>query len=701
METIFREEQEHLSKVHAKLQDIAQKTQKTMDERLKDALQDREDMLSSLTNDFDNGTNLETYAEYEAMNKIIDAYNLSQDIDAERLLKANMLLKKPYFAKVSLQFSGNSQPRDLYIGSVGMTDENCRHFIIDWRSPVAETYYNQSNGKTSYNANGRTIEVDLLLRRQFDITRDTLNACFDTTIAIEDPLLLASLSRNRSAQLQDITATIQKEQNEIIRHKDVPVLLVNGIAGSGKTSVLLQRISYLFYQLRDTLRPDDVYLITPNPVFRQYIDDVLPNMGERNPHILTWATLMEWCGLKDRAQGVDASADTLRLIDERISALRLDKRDFQDICVGDEKVITAGQAFSAYMRYKRFPAGPRRSALVAEELLEKLEGRIKRLSNDDDTQDALLDLSEDEQIRIFGSLVFYQEESELRDFTRQYLEDRYASVVEAIEDGRWLKVDRIGMRLLEQRSLNAAEWIYLKLALAGGNNRSAKYVMVDEVQDYSEAQLMVLSRYFCNAHFLLLGDENQAIKPGTATFEQMRKVFNSSHGGVHECRLLTSYRSSPEITALFTGLMKPDDRVKVSSVQLPGVEPVIAEFSEADEHLEALCAEVCDAREAEGLTAVVVAHRGRVKMFADALQSHGVVVMHEGMTLPEEGVVLLDLPLAKGLEFDRVIIPDVQANVYGEDELSRHRLYTAISRATRKVVLLSCGQISPLLQKGE
>lgn len=116
-------------------------------------------------------------------------------------------------------------------------------------------YYNQADGKTSYEANGRTINVDLKLRRQFDITGNKLNACFDTTVAIQDELLLASLSRQRTSQMQAITTTIQKEQNVVIRHKDVPALLVNGIAGSGKTSVLLQRIAYLFYQKRESLDP--------------------------------------------------------------------------------------------------------------------------------------------------------------------------------------------------------------------------------------------------------------------------------------------------------------------------------------------------------------------------------------------------------------------------------------------------------------
>ena len=285
MDPIFEEEQAHLTETYQKLEQIEAETKKALSDRLAKAAKDRADMREDLSLDFGNGVNLETYIEYEAMNKIIDDYNMATDLDTERLKKAQTLKRQPYFAKVALQFRPGAEPKELYIGTTGITDDSSRHFIVDWRSPVAETYYNQSDGKTSYHANGRVIECDLKLRRQFDITEDKLNAYFDTTVAIEDPLLLASLSKGRNDKLSDITATIQKEQNLVVRHEDVPALLVNGIAGSGKTSVLLQRIAYLFYQKRDSLDPKDVYLLTPNPVFRAYINEVLPEMGLSLIHI--------------------------------------------------------------------------------------------------------------------------------------------------------------------------------------------------------------------------------------------------------------------------------------------------------------------------------------------------------------------------------------------------------------------------------
>ena len=242
-----------------------------------------------------------------------------------------LLLMQPYFAKVTLEMRPGRPPRDVYIGAAGMTDERSRPLVVDWRSPVAETYYNQEMGPTSYQVDGKTRTVNLKLRRQFDIVRDQLNMYFDTTIAIQDSLLLSALKKHHSEKLQAITATIQREQNEVVRHADVPVLLVNGIAGSGKTSVLLQRIAYLLYQERKTLDPSQVWLFTPNDVFESYIDTVLPSMGESNPQTVTWRAFVTEQGAGERDLGMGTSPETLRRMDEAARGLILEPEDLRDI----------------------------------------------------------------------------------------------------------------------------------------------------------------------------------------------------------------------------------------------------------------------------------------------------------------------------------------------------------------------------------
>ena len=703
MDPIFEEEQQHLTDTYAKLTAIETELSKKLSSLMSEASDTISTMRDEITlNLSDDGQASETTIEIDSLNTIIDAYNLSNDINTEKLRSTQVLLKQPYFAKVGLQFRPGAPVKNIYIGAAGMTDDSCRHFIVDWRSPVAEVYYNQENGPTSYKADDRTIHVDLKLRRQFDIDKDKLNAYFDTTVAIEDPLLLASLTKHRSAHMQNITMTIQKEQNQVIRHEDVPVLLVNGIAGSGKTSVLLQRIAYLFYQFRETLNPENVCLITPNPVFQRYINNVLPDMGEANPQTLTFKELMEHMGLGNRGEDASTTVDILRAIDASIEDFMFNQNDFNDIKLDREIVIPASQTRSIYNKFSHLPAGPRLIALISEELHDRLEARVKGLIKSDKTHSELLELSLNEQLDIFGYQIHPQSEEDFRELAAQYLEVRYAPIYTAIENADWLRIDHIGMRLLNQESLTPTEWIYLKLALTGEGDRAVKFVMVDEVQDYSTAQLMMLGRYYSNAHFLLLGDENQAIKPGTASFPEIHDLFSRTHGKVSECRLLTSYRSSPEITALFASLLDEDARIQISSVQRSGVEPTLAEFSSQEEYVQALHENVQDLRNESGLTAIIAPTKKQAKrtaqLFDDLPENERPQLMLGNKPLPDQGIVILELALAKGLEFDRVIIVDATDTYYPDDLISRRRLYTAISRATQHVTLFAQGSLTGLLK---
>ena len=699
MDKTFEAEQEHLSTTYAKLQSIERSLQEQLASIFSEVASEKDLITDELNFDFDADIHVETMAELEAVNRIIDTYNIAADVTTERLHRAQLLLKQPYFAKVTLQFKPGSEPKDVYIGNVGMTDDDYRHFIVDWRSPIAEVYYNQDNGKTSYEANGRTIDCELKLRRQFDIERDQLKALFDTTVAIQDEMLLAALAQNRSSRLSAITATIQKEQNEVIRHEDVPALLVSGIAGSGKTSVLLQRIAYLFYRQRDTLKPEDVFLITPNPVFQRYIENVLPEMGESNPSSITFESLMCGLGLGSRDLGREVSADALRAIDEKLPDFKLKQGDFTDIRIEGEPVITAAQAHGAWSKLKNLPTGSHRSALVIDDLLDRLEQRIKRLAKSEKYQDMISDMSDAEQIECFGENVYIgdMDEAELVSYTERFLRWRYADVEHEIAEGRWLRLDAIGMRLTGSENLSAIEWLYLKLALVGGGMRHARYVMIDEVQDYSAAQLMCLARYFGKAHFMMLGDENQAIREGTASFDEIREVFTRACGSVDNCELMTSYRSSPEITALFTSLLDNEERVRVESVQPAGIEPVIIECADDLDYEVQLKTAVEEALEARCLAAIIAPDARRLAKLEQLLEDLPIVTGAGKETMPEHGVLLLDIKLAKGLEFDQVIVPDAGNRSYPDETLARHRLYTAISRATKKVTLVANGKLTSLL----
>lgn len=700
---VFREEQLHLSDTYAKLQEIGRELVRKMERTRAAAAADKRSMSEELAPNFATYADaMETYADFAAMNRVIDGYNLAQDADAERLANVELLLKQPYFAKVALQFKPGQKPKELYIGTAGIADEAYRRLVVDWRSPVAEVYYNQDTGPTSYVADGRTIDVDLKLRRQFDIDEDRLNAYFDTTVAIQDSLLLASLSKRRTAQMQAITATIQKEQNQVVRHEDVPVLLVSGIAGSGKTSVLLQRIAYLFYQMRGSLDAREVFLITPNPVFRDYIAGVLPDLGERNPESLTWNEFARGLLPPDRGVGeANVPLAALVRIDAAVRDFEFDAFDFRDIRVRDVRLVSADSIRKLSDKLRRIPAGPHRVTLMREELHARLEARLAQMAGADETLDALSALDLDEQLRIFHEAIAPADEQEERALALRYLRDRYADAFAAVDNDDWLRIDRIGMRLLGTDGLSPLEWLYLKMALTGLGNPDAKYVMIDEVQDYTAAQLAVLARYFRRAHFLLLGDPNQAIAPGTATFDEVRAVFEAARGPVEECRLMTSYRSTPEITELFASLLGEDERARISAVQRADEPPAIVSCPDEATYAVALREAVAAAHDDEGLSAVIAPWKHEAKRLQKLLGDDAPPLADDTASLPAQGVVLITLKLAKGLEFDRVIVPDASERVFpADDPLSRRRLYTTLSRATRSLVILAHGELTPLLRKG-
>lgn len=696
---ILVEERRHLSETYAKLEAMEQaliaKIQKLDD----DVAADKEMLADELTGNFASmGEAFETYAEFASANKTIDLYNAAQELNFQNLQKVRLLMHQPYFAKVALQFKPGDAPKELYIGNAGISDDNYKRLVVDWRSPVAEVYYNQENGPTSYKANGRTINVNLKLRRQFDIEADRLNAYFDTTVAIQDTMLLTSLSQERSSHMKAITATIQKEQNEVIRHEDVDALLVNGIAGSGKTSVLMQRIAYLFYQHRETLKPEEVCLITPNPVFSRYIEQVLPDLGESNPETMTFDQFMASVMPAERSRGrADISPDALARIDEAVRGLAFDPNDFKDIVCDGTQLISVGQIRQAADKFHRIPAGPHLVTLMREELHKRLENRLRQMAATERAQNEATSLSVQEQVRIFHETIAPQTDAELRECTLTYLHDRYAAAFDIVERDEWLRIDRIGMRILGAEGLLPVEWVYLKMAVSGMGDASVKYVMVDEVQDYTCAQLMVLRRYFRRARFLLLGDENQAIKDHTASFAEIKSVFEQAGSEVQECRLLTSYRSSPQITELFTKLMPKEDRMRVSSVQHERAEPRIASFDDEGAYEDALRDAIEQARGMAGLTAVIADSRASLKRVRSILGENAPAVISDDATLPASGVVLMTLEFAKGLEFDQVIIPDARAEVFGDGRVARNRLYTSISRATGRIVILAPGALTPLL----
>jgi len=675
-DTIFTEEQKHLTELYNKLTNMKSQMEAELIDLQNQAQEEKNTVSDDLQYDFVGiEESQETLIEFETMSRAVEELNISSRTVSTALSKVNRLLPRPYFARINVQFPEETEEESYYIGTTSVSNEDHEPVVVDWRSPIAEVYYNQQMGETSYDVDGRKIPVELKLRRQFDIEQNVLKAYFDTKIALEDPLLIHSLTRKRTDKMQSITETIQKEQNAIIRHPDVPVLLVQGIAGSGKTSVLLQRIAYLFYRRRKNLRPNQVCLITLNPVFQQYIDHVLPEMGEANPTTMTWSDFLDSLGVDSLGEADITEADSLHQIDEGLKGFSLDEHYLHNINLKRVRVLDKKQIAGVLRKYRNSSSTSWIIQTAVEDLQElarknarKMERKNKELGAED--------ISFDDQ---------------------DPDENQFGGVAEKIRSLDWLDIDAIGKHILGKEDLTPAEYTYLKMSLTGFSDHNTRYVIVDEVQDYTEAQLMVMTKYFRNAHFMMLGDEFQSIHSGTATFRDIENWFISQGKEVTNLSLMTSYRSSPEITKLFTGLLPKEIRIQTNSVQREGIEPAVITCETHEDYVEKLKSVIAENTREEGLTAIICEDRSGINLISRSLGDETPHIVRSYEALPKSGVVIMELKLAKGLEFDTVILPDVTVGEYPDRPLFRHRLYTAISRATEKIIILSDGKLSPLV----
>lgn len=716
---VFTQEQAHLTKVYQELLAERDVLTKRMTHDHEQAKKDLAALSSEVrTNLGSDDEEMESYAAIEGLNQLIDSYNQKHDFDAERQKRIDTLLLQPYFAKVVLQMRPNRPPREVYIGSVGITDQKRAPLIIDWRSPVASTYYDQGMGKTSYMVDGKTREVELLLRRQFDIQEQTLKSYFDSDIAIEDSLLLHVLSKTHTEKLKAITATIQREQNEVIRHEDVDAMLVEGIAGSGKTSVMLQRIAYLLYQkrsdMRGSLRADQIGLFAPNTIFEHYINMVLPSLGEQNPKTFTWKSFIAEEGLLSAGEGRETSREDLASIRAHMPKITLLPADLCAIAKGDQLLVKVSAIENALQKFKDIPVGPKLIALMKDELHTRLSARIAQLARAEWLQDKMMELDVEEQMEVFGEVIAPKNDEEILRAAKKFAQALFGSAHQDIEDERWCNYPAITKRLLQKDNPSSVEILYLHTLMSSYEPKPFLYLAIDEAQDFTAAQLECLIACFQHAHFLILGDDHQAIRAGSTNFNEMERLFAQAGKKVWRARLQTSYRSTPEITQTFWSLFQDQEDVShtaLHSVQRAGELPRFTKVDEDDSsaYVNTIGRWVCDVQTKEGLSAIICHHEPLAKWLVKQLISycneHGCTrapqLIDKHQILPHEGIVILTLKHAKGLEFDRVLVADASEASYPSsaqaEALSRRELYTAISRATQNVDIVSQGAFSKLL----
>ncbi|MDQ8284768.1 AAA family ATPase [Enterococcus faecium] len=699
-------EEAYLKNVYQKLIDKRNELRESMDTAKVEGNQSLKEMAGELRLNFDSYLdNLDTFSMIEMKNRETDQMNIKQKNAENQLAKIERLLKSPYFGKVVVDFLDNEPKESFYNGTANFTDDADENLVYDWRSPIAELFYNNMIGPSSYTVRQNKIDTVIKERRQFILERDRLVKFFDTSVAIQDDVLLEVLGQDETNEMKAITATIQSEQNTIIRDVKSQNILVNGVAGSGKTSAIMQRIAYLLYLYRDTMTSDDLLILSPNHRFIDYISNVLPSLGERNPLNLTILQLVSQLSAEEiegeeayfkriTKENVSEQAKHLRskeYIDDlkRSDPLFLDHPDFIRGLTKNGKTVLSKKTIEKI--YEKVPAHPKlidRLQATKKALMSEWKNHLLKQAKSPAVQNQVLSLTEDRQLKLFGELISDDSEQSIAVYARKLLQKNYRKITRQIEEMAWVDEHRLFERIYEKRYGSAYVWQHTRtvdeavillaihhLLVEKVNVPAFRYLLIDEVQDYTLAQLGLLIELFPKTHFTLVGDENQAIFNSSTTFADIMRCFDDYHLPIHRYDLRNSYRSSGAITELFKTYAVDQEKIDIVSIRPQGKEPEYRSFRSSEELLEIL-AEILASLKGEK-AAIITQTEEETQTLQESIKksSYGL-----------ENCQIIPLSLAKGLEFDHVILYPFEND--RDEQRRRRQMYTAISRGMKSIVVL-------------
>lgn len=670
-------------------------------------------------------------------------------LSAQAAIQKLFLLKdSPYFGRIDFMEddSHSSAPDRIYIGlSSLINDDTLEPVVYDWRSPIASMYYDYALGRAEYKTPEGPIAGELLLKRQFKIAGGKLQFLFDSGIRIGDDMLQFMLGRSSDEKMKTIVTTIQSEQNRIIRNEEYPVLIVQGAAGSGKTSIALQRVAYLLYKYRKSIQADQMILFSPNPLFSDYVSNVLPELGEDNMRQTTFQDYAEhrlgrFIRVEDRytqmesmltlPEGPDkdvaaanirykVSKDFLQVIRNYSAILAEEGMCFTPIPYGEqdwksEDVLRSlfygpfARHASIHVRLERMEEMFREET---GELEEKQAKKLFRLMRNHPKY-----LGTDEELKEMSRKKVRSKIAAMKRFMREYL------FVDPIAAYKQLFTDPDLFRKASGDTAVPPEWedvaaytlsrlnagevpyedlpplLYLYETITGWSTyNSIRHVILDEAQDYSPFQYEIIRRLFPRSKLTLLGDLNQAIQPHMRieTYDYIEELYGKEQTGI--MRLTKSYRSTKEIVEFTKGMLPGGEAIEAfsRSGEKPVVEQSVGGAAELAKHITAGLAGF----KADGMQSVAV-------ICKTARESEEVYRMLREAGAPEElhlvtkddvtfrsRLVVLPVYLAKGLEFDAVIIPDAGRDVYGS-EAERKLFYTACTRAMHRLHIYYAGEVT-------
>lgn len=613
---------------------------------------------------------------------ILNHFALGESVINKRK-RLTKILAIPYFGRIDfLEKKENSKVMPTYIGIHTFYDPESRATLIhDWRAPVSSMFYDHELGEAGYRSPSGEIKGVISLKRQYRIRGGKMEFMIESALTVHDDILQKELSSNADDKMKNIVATIQREQNQIIRNEDIRTLIIQGVAGSGKTSIALHRIAYLLYTFRDSISSKDILIISPNKVFSDYISNVLPELGEETVPETSMEQILSgvlehkykyqtYFGLvnelleKPSSSLIDriaykASFGFISELDKFI--LHIENTYFKAADVKLTKYITIPAPFieEQYLRFNRYPIR-RRFDAMADYMLDML--KIQYTFTVTTTGRNLLK----KEIRLM--------------FAGNNDIQVYKDFFKWTNNPGMFKM-RKG-HTLEYSDL--APLAYLHLALEGNGNQPfrVKHLLIDEMQDYSPIQYKVIQKLFpCRK--TVLGDAGQSVNPyGSSTAETIQKSLTASE----IMKLCKSYRSTFEITD-FAQKIHPN--AELEPVARHGEKPQILQFGSAVEELSGIMGLISTYRKSGYKSlGIICKTEQQAREMADVLKSYAndISFLSSQSSAFVQGIVITSAHMAKGLEFDEVIIPQTDERNY-RSEIDKSMLYVAVTRAMHRLTL--------------
>ncbi|AYE34063.1 HelD family protein [Clostridium septicum] len=600
-----------------------------------------------------------------------------------KLSEFTKLKESPYFGKII--FTDEGVAETAYIGRYGLTPEGSYEpKIVDWRAPVASLFYKGMLGKTSYKSPVGEISVDILGRRQLMVKKAKLEGYFDSDVNVQDEILQMVLSSNSGEKLRDIVMTIQKEQDEIIRAERNKIVVVNGVAGSGKTTIALHRIAYLLYNYREQLT-DKVLILGPNDIFMDYISEVLPTLGEtavRNETFLSFA--YKEIGLEEPVVGLTAYLEeVLKNNEEAIEEIKYKSSkefiEFLDFNIGifenqyfkpeavkffGEEIVgleEIEELFNKHYKYMPlFRRGQKIKRILISKIKDKRDEKVREINKD--AKEKLASLTP-EQLLIEENNIEFQRRIAIREVVREVMNAR-------LRLDAWIENDSIVDIYKELVNKNVLSYLdlpailYLMVKLDGKKVRNEiKHIVVDEAQDYNYLQFLVLKELTGCKSYTIVGDANQRLIKAEEV-PAMLRLKDLFGGFVNLFELNKSYRSTFQIMDYANKIL--DENAIVPFVRKGEFDVLETSVPAEDkEGLIDVLLNLLEDYQEENFdnVAVITKDKEELNKIAKDLKSKiNILAFDSEDVVYRGGKVIVPSYFAKGLEFDGVIVVDFDEN---------------------------------------